>query len=140
MLMHRHPLLLVTLVTSSLSCGYPLLAPPDAMVPATPIATPSAHVAATAIPEAPCSDVGTLMNVIDHGHTRWAVIGVAPEGAEWQSGEPTLVERGDVVVTRTGVRMAALPSAMRGMQGREVQLYSATGPACRARLGELSLM
>lgn len=84
---------------------------------------------------------GELMHVVSYGGSRWLLLARAPDDGSWSRGRPALVDRStQVVVTRTGVSVGAVPAALRALSGQAVRAYAAGGAACEARAGELAVL
>lgn len=83
--------------------------------------------------------VGRLMPVLLHGGSPWVVLDTRPRG-EMATGLPAFVDRGAVVVTRKGIDESNVPEAVRALNGRAVQLYTATGLGCRGAIREIAVV
>ncbi|MEZ4392273.1 MAG: nuclear transport factor 2 family protein [Polyangiales bacterium] len=87
----------------------------------------------------PSLAVGRLMPVLLHGGSPWVVLDASPR-PEMASGLPSIVDRGPVVVTRKSIDASNVPEAVRALDGRAVQLYTATGLGCRGTIRELAVI
>ncbi len=104
---------------------------PSATAPLT-VAAPSP---ATSTPTpTPPSPIAEIPPVVEHAGRRWVVLAasIADDAA---MGDPSLVERHEVVVTESSARPDAVPARLRGIQGRAVLLHGSAGATCRATLG-----
>lgn len=94
----------------------------------------------TTVPDEQQIALGALLPIVSAGTARFAVLARVPEGATWHEGDPTLVDRSDVVTTRARVHAASIPAPLAALAGQAVTTGDEAGASCAARLGELAVI
>lgn len=82
---------------------------------------------------------GAFMLAVHHGGATWVVLPGRVDPS-WSEGDPTLVERADIVVTRRAAVPAALPPELAALLNADVRLFGPRSEVCSARVAELAVM